>query len=100
MSTNKLAIALLSLGSVVFIELYLKDDSVSIVNDPIAEKPYMNDNSAVFMSGCKTFSKPVQPKVVYPTVRRNFVNRLCALEVFPSNEAIAVTRNMTYLKEK
>ncbi len=92
MTINKTTIALIAAGSFLFFELYLKEDAVAADQDPITEKPFLSENSAVFMSGCQTYPRPVKPKVIYPTVRKNFVTRLCALEVFPSNEAIAVQR--------
>lgn len=92
MAINKTLLILPAAASFLFFELYVKEDKLSTDEVPMTEKPFLNENSAVFMSGCQTYPRPVKPKVIYPTVRTNFVTRLCALEVFPSNKAIAVQR--------
>ncbi|MBL7900673.1 MAG: hypothetical protein JNK73_01650 [Bacteroidia bacterium] len=93
MTINKTMLIVPALASFLFFELYLKEDKLSVDQVPVTEKPFLSENSAVFMSGCQTYPRPVKPKVIYPTVRTNFVTRLCALEVFPSNKAIAVQRS-------
>jgi len=95
MVINKTTLTVIAAASFLFFELYLKEEKDTADQSPMTDKPFLNENSAVYMSGCKTYPKPVAPKVIYPTVRQNFVTRLCALEVFPSNEAIAVQRSQT-----
>jgi len=55
------------------------------------EYTLLSENEAVNISGCRTYQPPkVVKSPIYPSLRKNFVTRLCALEVFPSNDLIAL----------
>lgn len=58
----------------------------------IEQNNFLNDNKPVHLPGCQTYQRPVPKKVLYPAVRKNFVTRLCALEVPPPYGVIVMQR--------
>jgi hypothetical protein len=72
---------------------YLSVDSVKTNPELIDMNVGLNNNTPAYLSGCKTYQAPVvERKSVYPAMRKNFVTRLCALEVFPTNGIIASSK--------
>src|SRR5688572_25916440 len=92
MTPTKLKIGILVVASLAFSTYYFSDEGVVDNQDLIATTNSLNDNDPAYMSGCQTHHGPVAPKVIYPTVNKNYVTRLCALEVPPSNVVIAKQR--------
>lgn len=82
---------LVPLGLVLFLAWCLIGaESENASTDLVLMNVDLNKNTPVYVSGCKTYHTPVvERKPIYPTVRKNFVTRLCALEVFPTNGLIA-----------
>jgi hypothetical protein len=76
-----------------FVWLYYDADSVKTNPELIDMNVVLNNNTPAYISGCKTYHTPVvERKPVYATIRKNFVTRLCALEVFPTNGIIASSK--------
>jgi len=79
--------------TIIFYNLYFVDDEVE-VKEEIARTQYLEiENDPVFIAGCKAFHGPVPPKVIYPTVKKNFIALTCALEVYPPHALMALRRN-------
>jgi hypothetical protein len=92
MTFKTITLISLAAAGLLFFEFYPGGDALVSNKDLAYANNVLSKNEAVNVSGCRTYQRPVAPKVVYPSIRKNFVSRLCALEVFPSNEAIAVSR--------
>jgi hypothetical protein len=79
------ALILLFIGS-----LYFGTDTAETNQALVDMNVVLNKNTPVYVSGCNTYKSPVvQHKPACPPIRKNFVTRLCALEVFPTNGMIA-----------
>jgi hypothetical protein len=83
METNKIIFSVLAIVVVAGYAFFLNEEPTKTSPEPVSGNNYGNINKPVYMAGCRTFDRPVEPVVVYPTVRKNFVTLLCALEVFP-----------------
>lgn len=59
------------------------------------EKNSLAFNDPVYLSGCQAYPRSKPLKHVYPAVKTNYITRLCALEVFPSNQTISLFRSRT-----
>ena len=83
------ALILLFIGS-----LYLGTDTAESNQALVDMNVVLNKNTPVYVSGCNTYKSPVvQHKPACPPIRKNFVTRLCALEVFPTNGIIAIEKS-------
>ncbi len=90
MLLRKIMLLLISSALVFCIWNYYDSDALETNQELLYANVDLNNNTPAYLSGCKTFHKPVVArKTIYPTIRKNFVTRLCALEVFPSNDVIA-----------
>jgi hypothetical protein len=83
MSTTKTTFTVLALGLAAFLSISFFDNTGTLSYNPATPANLVNLNTPVHLAGCTTFERPVPPKVVFPTVTKNFVTRLCALEVYP-----------------
>lgn len=89
---NRIIVVILAAATVISYKLYFRDDTVELKQDLISNRSFSNDNKPVYMSGCQTFHGSVPPKVIYPTVKKNFMALTCALEVPPPYGVIALQR--------
>ena len=93
MTIPKITLVVLTAASALFIEQYYINDTDETNLNLVNSHNLLNDNTPVHMAGCKTYEPPVAPKVIYPTVTKNFITRLCALEVPPPYGVIALQRS-------
>ena len=76
------------------VRFYFVDERAETNQELLDMNVVLNKNTPVYVSGCNTYKSPVvQHKPACPAIRKNFVTRLCALEVFPTNGIIAIEKS-------
>lgn len=73
----------LSIAFLLYLEFTGTEEKPAAYENLIVDSLVGHGNTSLHLPGCRTFDPPVPAKVVYPTVSRNYFNRVCALEVFP-----------------
>jgi len=90
---KKIIFVILALASVTLLAITITDEAVDTRQHPVTANTFGSENKPVYVAGCKTMDAPVPPKKTYPTVTRNFVARVCALEVIPPYGVLIAQRD-------
>jgi hypothetical protein len=93
---NKIIFAIIICGTIGFIFFLQPPDYTVAGHDVETEIRFGANNDPVYLGGCQTHHPPIPPKVIYKTVKKNFVTLPCALEVLPPYGAIEFQKRLSF----
>lgn len=88
-------IIIVVIASALCVMVLMLDNMSSQQNDVGPDPQSGRANQSVFVTGCRSFNE-IPPEKKLPAVKQNFVTRLCALEVFPPYDVMALQQDYVH----